>query len=178
MRDAKRATSYPRVLLATTIAETSVTLPDVDVVVDLGLSRSIGSDHDLLCVEDFAASEAAQKQRQGRAGRVKRGCYVRVQVADRVLAPQPPSCSDPLARVCALEPYHQHISASELSMCPLPPPVVFAAKQQHSDLAFSDDDLWTALTKLPLALKDAAILLRAQRYEVGYEAAALLHSRR
>ena len=59
-------------------------------------------------------------------------------------------------------------------MCPLPPSVVFEARQHLSELGLSDDDLWTALTILPLALKDAAILFRAQRYEVGYEAAALL----
>ena len=171
---AKRATPHARVILATSMAETAVTIPDVDVVVDLGLSRSIESYHDLLFVEDFAASEASRKQRQGRAGRVKRGASVRVQVADQALALQPPVCSDALVRVCALEPYHQRIAVSELSMCPLPPPVVFAARQHLVDLAFLDDDLWTALTKLPLPLKEAAILLRAQRLDVGYEAAALL----
>ena len=38
----------------------------------------------------------------------------------------------------------------------------------------SDSELWTALTKVPLTLKDAAVLLRAQNYNVGYEAAAIL----
>jgi hypothetical protein len=42
------------------------------------------------------------------------------------------------------------------------------------DLAMLNSDLWTALTKVPLMLKDAAVLLRAQGSKVGYEAAAVL----
>ena len=38
----------------------------------------------------------------------------------------------------------------------------------------SENDFWTALTSVPLMLKDAAVLLQAQRYNVGYEAAAIL----
>ena len=36
---AKRGADYPRIVLSTSLAETSITLPDVDVVIDLGLSR-------------------------------------------------------------------------------------------------------------------------------------------
>ena len=36
------------------------------------------------------------------------------------------------------------------------------------------NDLWTALTEIPLTLKDAAVLLRAHRFHVGFEAAAVL----
>jgi hypothetical protein len=42
------------------------------------------------------------------------------------------------------------------------------------ELAMPESDLWKALTKVPLMLKDAAVLLRAQRSKVGYEAAAVL----
>ena len=38
----------------------------------------------------------------------------------------------------------------------------------------SENDLWTALTSVPLMLKDTAVLLQAQRYNVGFEAAAVL----
>ena len=94
-----------------------MTLPDVDVVVDLGLSRSIGSYHALLCVEDFAASEGAQEQRKGRAGRVKPGCSVRVQVADRV---PPPAALvlrllGPSARTGAIPPEHFSIQIDNVS---------------------------------------------------------------
>ena len=37
-----------------------------------------------------------------------------------------------------------------------------------------EHDLWTALTEIPLTLKDAAVLLRAHHFHVGYEAAAVL----
>ena len=42
------------------------------------------------------------------------------------------------------------------------------------DLAMCVNDLWTALTEIPLTLKDAAVLLRAHRFHVGFEAAAVL----
>ena len=38
----------------------------------------------------------------------------------------------------------------------------------------SDDDLQTALAKVPLLLSEAAIFLRATYWDVGYEAAAIL----
>ena len=39
IEEAKRGTKDARIMLSTSLAETSITLPDVDVVIDLGLSR-------------------------------------------------------------------------------------------------------------------------------------------
>ena len=63
---AKQPTMFARVLLATSKAETAVTRPDVDVVIDLCISRSIQNRNALLEVRDFAASPAITQQRQGR----------------------------------------------------------------------------------------------------------------
>ena len=63
---AKQPTRYARVVLATSKAETAVTIPDVDVVIDLCISRSIQNRNALLEVRDFAASPAIQQQRKGR----------------------------------------------------------------------------------------------------------------
>ena len=38
----------------------------------------------------------------------------------------------------------------------------------------AENDLWFALEKVSLSLKDAAVLLRAYHHGVGYEAAAVL----
>ena len=38
----------------------------------------------------------------------------------------------------------------------------------------AEEDLWFALEKVSLSLKDAAVLLRAYHHGVGYEAAAVL----
>ena len=39
IEEAKRGTKHARIMLSTSLAETSITLPDVDVVIDFGLSR-------------------------------------------------------------------------------------------------------------------------------------------
>ena len=39
LEEAKVGADYPRIVVSTSLAETSITLPDVDVVIDLGLSR-------------------------------------------------------------------------------------------------------------------------------------------
>jgi ATP-dependent helicase HrpB len=67
-----------RVVLATSIAETSLTLPDITVVVDGGRSRRArfdpGSGMSRLVTERVTRAEA--EQRRGRAGRVSEGtCY-------------------------------------------------------------------------------------------------------
>ncbi len=67
-----------KVVLATAIAETSLTLPDIRVVVDMGQARRArfdpGSGMSRLVTERVTRAEATQ--RQGRAGRVAEGiCY-------------------------------------------------------------------------------------------------------
>jgi len=67
-----------KLVLATAIAETSVTIPDIEVVVDAGLARraryDAGSGMTRLLTERVSRAEATQ--RQGRAGRVAPGvCY-------------------------------------------------------------------------------------------------------
>ena len=72
------STSARKVVLATAIAETSLTIPDVRIVVDAGLARRArfdpGSGMTRLVTE--RASRAEADQRRGRAGRVAPGtCY-------------------------------------------------------------------------------------------------------
>ena len=67
-----------KVVLATSIAETSLTIPDVRVVIDMGLARRArfdpGSGMSRLVTEKVTRAEATQ--RSGRAGRVAEGvCY-------------------------------------------------------------------------------------------------------
>ncbi len=77
-RRALTATGNRRVILATSIAETSLTLPDITCVVDGGQSRRArfdpGSGMSRLITERVTRAEATQ--RTGRAGRVQAGtCY-------------------------------------------------------------------------------------------------------
>ena len=75
---ASRPAANPRVILATNVAETSVTVPNVGYVIDSGLARisrySFRSKIQRLPVEPI--SQASAEQRKGRCGRVAPGtCY-------------------------------------------------------------------------------------------------------
>ncbi|MEZ6197491.1 MAG: helicase-related protein [Planctomycetota bacterium] len=77
-RRALRPTGEPRVILATNVAESALTVPDVDAVVDSGYLRRARHEPDLgfdrLEIERISKASAAQ--RAGRAGRTGPGrCY-------------------------------------------------------------------------------------------------------
>ncbi len=71
-----RSYSVPKCVIATNIAQTSVTIPDIDAVVDSGMERRVdladGVEGLYLC----PISRADQRQRKGRAGRTRPGVYI------------------------------------------------------------------------------------------------------
>ncbi|MFI6086538.1 ATP-dependent helicase HrpB [Streptomyces sp. NPDC051218] len=82
VQDAVLAGSSPgarRVVLATSVAESSLTVPGVRVVVDSGLAREPRVDHarGLSALATVRASQAAGRQRAGRAGREAPGAVYR-----------------------------------------------------------------------------------------------------
>ncbi|MFE3515755.1 ATP-dependent helicase HrpB [Streptomyces sp. NPDC059166] len=82
-----------RVVLATSVAESSLTVPGVRVVVDSGLAREPRTDHarGLGALTTVRASRAAGRQRAGRAGREAPGAVYRCwdRAEDGRLAPFP-----------------------------------------------------------------------------------------
>ena len=67
-----------KVVVATNVAETSITIPDVTAVVDSLRCKQTGFDaaRSLPCLKEVWIKQDAAKQRKGRAGRVRRGrCY-------------------------------------------------------------------------------------------------------
>ncbi|MGE5171939.1 MAG: ATP-dependent RNA helicase HrpA, partial [Rudaea sp.] len=80
-----------RVVLATNVAETSLTVPGIRYVVDSGLARikrySVRNKTTLLAIEKI--SQASANQRAGRAGRVQDGICVRLYDADDFAARSP-----------------------------------------------------------------------------------------
>src|SRR5690606_13502384 len=79
-----------RVVLATNVAESSVTLPGVRVVVDSGLAREPRYDPNSGCtrLDVVAVSQASADQRAGRAGRVAEGWAWRLWPQSQRLEPQ------------------------------------------------------------------------------------------
>ena len=69
-----------KVILATNIAETSITIDDVVYVVDCGKSKEKSYDalNDMACLLPAWISKASARQRRGRAGRVRPGACVRL----------------------------------------------------------------------------------------------------
>eukprot|EP00937_MAST-01D_sp_MAST-1D-sp2_P000724 g724.t1 len=67
-----------KVVLATNIAETSITIDDIEIVIDSGKVKEMRFDpfKQMACLAETWVSQAAATQRKGRAGRVKAGdCY-------------------------------------------------------------------------------------------------------
>ncbi|MCZ4307691.1 helicase-related protein [Vibrio atlanticus] len=67
-----------KVILATNVAETSLTIPDIGVVIDSGLERRTVQRNGRTTLMLKSISRASAKQRAGRAGRVMDGACVRL----------------------------------------------------------------------------------------------------
>lgn len=70
---------YGKIILATNIAQTSVTIDDIDMVIDSGLERQSEVRNGVEGLFIAQISQADSKQRAGRAGRTKPGEYVLAQ---------------------------------------------------------------------------------------------------
>jgi ATP-dependent helicase HrpB len=93
-----------KIVLATTIAETSLTIEGIEAVIDTGLKRSPRFDpaSGMTSLETVRVSQASAEQRKGRAGRLGPGrCYrLWPEAETRALAPH----DDPEIRVADLAP--------------------------------------------------------------------------
>ena len=69
-------TDKPKVIVATNVAQTSITIPDIDVVVDTGLERHMENVDGLDTLTIGQISRSDYIQRRGRAGRTKPGSYI------------------------------------------------------------------------------------------------------
>lgn len=78
-----------RIILATNIAETSLTIADVTLVIDSGLVRTPEFEQrtGISRLQDRRVSRASAEQRRGRAGRVQAGHCVRLWSGSEALAP-------------------------------------------------------------------------------------------
>lgn len=110
-REQKRVFASPppgkrKIVVATNVAETSITIDDIIAVIDSGKVKetSFDAQNNMRRLEETFASRAACKQRRGRAGRVQEGrCYklftqnLEQQMAER---PEPEIRRVPLEQLC------------------------------------------------------------------------------
>ncbi|MEM8590938.1 MAG: ATP-dependent helicase HrpB [Pseudomonadota bacterium] len=168
----------PRIVLATSIAETSLTIEDVRAVVDAGLARRArfdpGSGFSRLVTERVTRAEA--DQRAGRAGRLAEGVCLRLwtkgEEGSRAAYPPAEIEAADLAPL-ALELAQWGTSESDLAfLTPPPAPALAEARALLTGLEALEDGKLTdhgrAMARLPLHPRLGHMLLKA-----GAEAAPL-----
>ena len=171
-----------KIVLATAIAETSLTIEGVRVVVDCGTSRVPRFDPDVgvTRLETVRVSRASADQRRGRAGRMEPGvCY---RLWDEAETASLPAFSEPEIRAADLAPLVLDCAewgvTDPRTLAWLDPPTASAldaAREELAALGAIDDanrltDAGRRLRSLPLPPRLAAMLIAAA--ETGSEAQA------
>lgn len=161
-----------KIICSTNIAETSLTLPNVKVVIDSGLSKVMRMDPQLGIdkLETLRISRASAEQRAGRAGRVSAGVCIRLWSEGEQLAlrnfetPEVHRINLSRALLMLSEFGVTHFETFDWFEKPKSSMLNFA-KQELEKLQFLKDGkrtaLGTAALKLPLEPRLAAIMLAA-----------------
>ncbi|OMT56621.1 ATP-dependent RNA helicase HrpA [Burkholderia pseudomallei] len=169
-----KASNARRIVLATNVAETSLTVPGIRYVVDTGLARvkrySYRNKVEQLQIEPI--SQAAANQRAGRCGRVADGICIRLyeesDFAGRARFTDPEILRSSLASVI-LRMKSLHLSAIESFPFIEPPPgrAIADGYQLLNELGAVDDDnaltpLGRELARLPLDPRVGRMILAAR----------------
>ena len=170
----------PKIILATNIAETSLTIPGIGYVVDTGLAR-ISRYHAQTKIQGLPIeriSQASARQRAGRAGRVKPGTCVRL-YAESDFNERPPFTEPEVLRSNLANVALQLLALGlDVGSFPFPEPPAPAAlkgafRQLHELGAVDGPGLDARLTpegrrmsKLPVDVALGKILLKAADYGV------------
>lgn len=174
-----------RVVLATNVAESSVTLPGVRVVIDSGLAREPRYDPNsgFSRLETVAISQASADQRAGRAGRVAEGwCYRLWPQSQRLEPARRPEIAQVELSALALE-LAGWGSAALRFPDPPPPGALAAGRDLLTRLGALDQGRPTALGRRMLALGSqprlAAMLLAVDDADraLACDLAALIEAR-
>lgn len=188
-RDQDAAISPPppgkrKVVLATSIAETSITIDGVRAVIDSGLARrpKFEPATGLTRLETVRASRAAVEQRAGRAGRTEPGVALRLWRAEQTAALEafsPPEILEADLSGLVLDCAAWGVTnPASLSFLDLPPaPAVKEAKALLNELGALHDDRITpmgeAMRNLALPVRLAHMVLAARDRGQGMRAAEI-----
>lgn len=174
-----------RIVLATAIAETSLTLDGVSVVVDAGLSRRAEFDKaaGVTRLVTHRASQASAAQRAGRAAR--QGPGVAYRLWEEAAHPGRPAFDPPEMLISDLAPLVLALAAwgtqapEEMAwLDPPPQPAIAAARGTLQAIGAVDEEgritaFGRQIASLPMAPAEAAMVLRGARLEAARKAARL-----
>ncbi|HVX76580.1 MAG TPA: ATP-dependent helicase HrpB [Bradyrhizobium sp.] len=176
---------HRKVVLATSIAETSLTIEGVRIVVDSGMARIPRYEPDigLTRLETVRASRAAVDQRRGRAGRTEPGICYRLwdepQTASLAAYTQPEILSADLSSlVLDLAQWGVSNPATLAFLDPPPLPALKEARGLLRELGALDDDgritaEGESLRALALPPRLARMIVDSHRFGAGEEAAEI-----
>lgn len=173
-----------KIVLATSIAETSLTIEGVRIIIDSGLQRSPRYEPDLGIsrLETIRVSRASADQRRGRAGRTESGIAIRLwdEAQDQGLVPfNRPEILDSDLSSFRLDCAEWGSAPADLRL--LDPPPAMALKEAEAllvDLGALDGEgritaRGRALRRLPLQPRLAALALDGARLGAAEEAARI-----
>lgn len=165
--------SNPKVVVSTNVAQTSITIPDIDVVVDTGEARISIAENGIqgLFLQDISYSDIMQ--RKGRAGRTKEGKYFLCSdtpIKNRRKEPIPEIQRSILDRV-VLQMAEIGLKAEELEFYHQPDmEAILQAKKELTAIgAISDDkvtELGHKIVKMPVSVQLARMIIEAEKYGV------------
>jgi len=162
----------PRIILATNIAETSLTIPDLHVVIDTGLRRRVYLNNGVQCLGTVYATQFEAMQLRGRVGRTQPGIWVdRCDMAfdQRPLAPPP--------EILRLQPTNaflkfvalQNMDPRNMKLLDDPGRHVWDASEQEgkrlglTDSAVEATELGQTIARLPISVNLGRMLVSARQ---------------
>ncbi|MGB0513859.1 MAG: ATP-dependent RNA helicase HrpA, partial [Wenzhouxiangellaceae bacterium] len=175
-----------RIVLATNVAETSLTVPGIRFVIDSGLARisRYATHSKVLRLPVEPVSQASADQRAGRCGRVGPGTCIRLYGEDDFL--QRPEYTDPEIRRSGLVGVVLEMLALELGdpeefpfIDPPPPRLINEAWNTLAELCAVDDQrrltaTGRTLASLPVDARHGRMLLEASRRGVVHDVIVLV----
>lgn len=169
--------SVPKVIVATNVAQTSITIPDIDAVVDTGKERRLETYNGIQGLFLRDTSKADCMQRKGRAGRTKEGKYI---LCSNTYFEERKDFSVPEIQRCLLEQTVLRLATIGIDAVEFPffhqPRIeeLVRAKEMLINLgALKEDNTVTPIgykmAKMPVGVQSARMIIEAEKYGVTEE---------